>query len=40
MNAKLPPFKNGEHNPKSASTIDRVITTLKQVVFAVTIGQE
>jgi len=28
MNAGLPPFKNGEHNSKSASTIDRVITSL------------
>ena len=29
MNTKLPPFKNGEHNSKSASTNDRVITPLK-----------
>jgi len=28
MNVKLPPFKNGEHNSESASTIDRVITPL------------
>jgi len=25
MNEELPPFKNGEHNSESASTIDRVI---------------
>jgi len=30
MNAELPPFKNGEHNSESASTIDRVITPLIQ----------
>jgi len=28
MNAELPPFNNGEHNPESASTIDRIITPL------------
>ena len=28
MNAELPPFKNGEHNSESTSTIDRVITPL------------
>jgi len=28
MNAELPPFKNGEHNSKSATTIDRDITPL------------
>jgi len=28
MNAELPPFKNGEHNPESAPTIDHVITPL------------
>jgi len=28
MNAELPPFKNGEHNSESASTVDRVITPL------------
>jgi len=28
MNVELPPFKNGEHNSESASTIDRVITPL------------
>ena len=28
MNAELPPFKNGEHNSESASTIDHVITPL------------
>ena len=26
MNVELPPFKNGEHNLESVSTIDRVIT--------------
>jgi len=26
MNAELPPFKHGEHNSDSASTIDRDIT--------------
>jgi len=29
MNAELPPFKNGDHNSESVSTIDRVITPLK-----------
>jgi len=33
MNTNLPPFKNGEHNSKSASTIDRVITPLKSAVM-------
>jgi len=28
MNAELPPFKNGEHNSESTSTIDGVITPL------------
>ena len=28
MNVELPPFKNGELNPESASTIDRAITPL------------
>jgi len=28
MNAELPPFKNGEHNSESESTIDRVIPPL------------
>jgi len=28
MNAELPPFKNGEHNSDSASTLDRDITPL------------
>ena len=28
MNAELPLFNNGEHNSKSAPTIDRVITPL------------
>jgi len=28
MNVELPPLKNGEHNSKKASTIDRVITLL------------
>jgi len=28
MNKELPPFKNGEHNSESTSTIDRVITPL------------
>jgi len=30
MNAELPPFKNGEHNSESASTLDRDITPLKR----------
>jgi len=29
MNAELPPFKIGEHNSENASTINRVITPLK-----------
>jgi len=33
MNAELPPFKSGEHNSDSASTIDRVITPLKTEGF-------
>ena len=28
MSAELPPFKNGEHDSESTSTIDRVITSL------------
>jgi len=28
INAELPPFKNEENNPESASTVDRVITRL------------
>ena len=28
MNAELPPFKNGEHNSESVSTLDRDITPL------------
>ena len=28
MNAELPPFKNGKHNSKSASSIDSIITPL------------
>jgi len=31
MNTELPPFKNGEHNSGSASTIERVITPLKEI---------
>jgi len=31
MNTELPPFKNGEHNFESASTIDRVITLLSEI---------
>ena len=31
MNVELPPFKNGEHNSESTSTIDRVITSLRLV---------
>jgi len=37
MNAELPPFKNGEHNSESASTIDRDITPLKQMLKGFTI---
>jgi len=29
MNTELPPFKHGEHNSESASTIDCVITPLR-----------
>ena len=29
MNVELPPFKNGEHNSESVSTLDRFITPLK-----------
>jgi len=36
MNTELPPFKNGEHNSESASTVDRVITSLRSVDFAAT----
>jgi len=32
MNAKLSPFKNGEHNSESVSAIDRVITPLSYFV--------
>jgi len=32
MNVELPPFKNGEHNSESPSTIDRVITPLNAIV--------
>jgi len=28
MNAELPPFKNGEHNSKNVSTINRAVTPL------------
>ena len=39
MNAELPPFENGEHNSKNASTINRVITplTLDAVVHVLSI---
>jgi len=30
MNADLSPFKNGEYNSESASTLDRDITSLNQ----------
>ena len=36
MNAELPPFKNGEHNSESASSINRVITPLR-VLFIIAI---
>ena len=29
MDAELPPFKNGEHNPERGSTINCVITPVK-----------
>jgi len=32
MNAELPPFKNGDHNSKSASTLNQDITPLMQMV--------
>jgi len=38
MNAELPPFKNGEHNPESASTIDRVITPLMNRISVKLVG--
>jgi len=28
MNVELPPFKDGDYNPESASTLDRDITSL------------
>ena len=31
MNAKLPPFKIGERNSKIAFTLDRDITTLRNI---------
>jgi len=37
MNAELLPFKNGEHNSESASTIDRVIAPLMiDILFRLT----
>ena len=36
MSAKLPPFKNGEHNSESVCTLDRDITpltSLQQIVL-------
>jgi len=30
MNVELPPFKNGEHNFESASTLERDITPLSK----------
>jgi len=35
MNAELPPFKNGEHNSESASTIDLVITPLTLLTLCI-----
>ena len=32
-NVELPPFKNGEHNSESASTIDHGVTPLKGIPF-------
>jgi len=34
MNEGLPPFKNGEHNSKSTSTIDCVISPLRDFLLA------
>ena len=34
MNAELPPFKNGEHDSKHASTTDHVITPLRMLVMS------
>jgi len=34
MNAELPSFKNGEHNSETVSTIDRVVTPLKEALIA------
>ena len=33
INVKLPPFKSGEHNPASASTIDHVPFTVEYLTF-------
>ena len=35
MNAELPPFKNGKHNSKSVSTLNRDLTpfTLRNIEF-------
>ena len=35
MGAELPPFKNGEHNSRSASTIDRFIAPLSDNIHIV-----
>jgi len=32
MNAELPPFKNGEYNSESASTLDHDITSLATIL--------
>jgi len=33
MNAELPHFKNGKHNSKSASTIDRGLAPLRRIIL-------
>jgi len=39
MNTELPPFKNGEHNSESASTLDRDITTLSMLFCAMKLAE-
>ena len=39
MNAEMPPFKNGEHNSESASTIDGVITPLSMQWHVAFLGE-
>jgi len=39
MNAELPPFKNGEYNSESASTINYVITPLTEAAMALPVAR-